>query len=185
MLNLDQIKQAYELKQNDMTIKEMTEKLNSNVNEITYSLNTYSLLKEDQEKKDKFAISQLDTENLNNEYININKEKEDLELEKKKLLEREAFVKLFTKNIIYKYKSKDLSLEQRYKKLVAQNIKKNMDIVQENFNLYFDLQKEIKEKIDIQQDYSNQKYLLKFKYIFVFLFGFTCSVVSYIIYTNI
>jgi len=171
MLNLDQIKQAYELKQNDMTIKEMTEKLNSNVNEITYSLNTYSLLKEDQEKKDKFAISQLDTENLNNEYININKEKEDLELEKKKLLEREAFVKLFTKNIIYKYKSKDLSLEQRYKKLVAQNIKKNMDIVQENFNLYFDLQKEIKEKIDIQQDYSNQKYLLKFKYIFVFLFG--------------
>jgi len=182
MLNLAQIKQAYELKLQKLNTRDIATTLKCAPIEITYSINAYNLFKEDQEKKDDFAISQLDTEKLNDEYTNINKEKEDLELEKKRLIDREAFVRLFVKNIIYKYKSKDKSLEERYKKLVAQNTEKNKDIVKENFNLYFDLQKVVKEKLDMQEQFNKYKSLIKFKYIGLFFSGCIFGIWSVIIY---
>lgn len=188
MLSLEQIKKAYQLKQDKKTIREIATTLQiKNNSEISHSLNAYVLTKEYYEKiiqntqedggsiKDKIAK---EFEKIDSEYESINKQN-------KKLLEREAWLKLFTKNIIYKYKSKDKDLLQRIKKYKEQIDSEAKQIKDENFSLYFDLQKEIKEKLDLKEQLENIKFLIKFKYIFMFFSGGIFTILVLILYKNL
>lgn len=190
MLNLDQIKRAYELKQNDTKVRDIALELKTNHSEISHSLNTYKLMLEEftckeQNLKDKIAPGTDEKKKIQEEYKNIDVEHEKLQEQTKKLFEREAWIKLFVKNILYKYKAKEKELKEQMQRYKQELDKKYKNIEEENFSYYFDLQKETKEKTEVLQQRDKERVLVKFHLVLAFSSGALITVLGFILWKNI
>jgi len=183
MLTLEQIKKAYQLKQNGKNQREIAEEIGIKSNaEISHSINTYILTKEYYEKIIHATNgTQTDINITKREWELLDKEKEALHVKKQKALERESWVKLFVKNIIYKYKLKDKQLKEQLERYEQEFIKKHKDIEQENFSLYFDLQKEIKNKLEVMQTFKRYKFYTKFMIFSAFFTGAVFTIIVLIL----
>jgi len=124
-------------------------------------------------KYEAFKQAQEKIDNNTDKYTaQIKQREQELQEWEQRLKEEEAFVKLFTKNIIYKYTDKNKRLDEKYKKWVDIEREETKTLKEEHFAATFNLQKEIKEKLDAQQDLEICKYKAKWNYITSFLAGF-------------
>ncbi len=184
MLNLDQLKQAYDLKSQKVNTRDIAKTFECVPSEISYSLNVYELCKNYYEQiiRSTVAPGEEEKEKFRAEYKKIDALHVELKEQEEKLLEREAWMKLFVKNIIYKYKEKDKNLKQQMKKYKRDIDIQTKDTKEENFSLYFDLQKEVKEKLDLKEQLEKYKFLIKFKFIALFFLGCIFGIGSVILY---
>jgi len=173
MLNKEQIFKAVELKKEGKSLREIEEILHCNKMELSFTLNTYNILKEEFDnrlEKYKEKVNTIDTSS-GYEVKQLQKQKEEFEEEKQKWLEREAWGKLFVKNIIYKYRNKDINLQKKYKKYVALHTNKIKTLKEEHFTAWADLQACVKQRLDLQQELKNTKILCRIKYFMYILLG--------------
>ena len=189
MLNLDQIKRAYKLSQDGVKRREIAEELKANQNEISHVLNVYKLMLEEftckeQNFKDKIAPGVEEKKRIREEYDKLDAEHNRLQEQSKKMLEREAWVKIFVKNIIYKYKSKERELKEQMKRYKQELDKKSKNIEEENFSYYFDLQKETKEKLEVLEQRDKERVLVNFHLVLAFTGGALITVLGFILWKN-
>ena len=184
MLNLDQLKQAYDLKSQKTNTRDIAKTLECPGSEISYSLNAYELCRNYYEQivRSTVAPGKDEKEKLKAEYGKLDALHVELKEQEAKLLEREAWMKLFVKNIIYKYKDKDKNLKQQMKKYKRDIDIQTKDTKEENFSLYFDLQKEVKEKLDLKEQLEKYEFSIKSKFIVLFFLGCIFGVGSVILY---
>ena len=173
MLNEKEILKAIELQREGKTRREIANILESNINEINYTINSYKILDQIYAKKYEALKNTVTTiENGTEIYTSQIQEKEkDLQEWEQKLLEREAGVKLFTKNIIYKYRVKNQNLTKKFEKWIQMQHEETKTLKEEHFAATFNLQKEIREKLDIQQQLQLYKYNVKWNYFIFLLLG--------------
>ena len=183
MLNEKEILKAIELQREGKTIREISETLNTNRSEINYTVNAYKIIdqiyaKKHEALKNKVTVLDNGTEIYTSQ---IQEKEKELQEWEQKLLEREAWIRLFTKNIIYKYRVKNQNLTKKYEKFIQIKQEEMKALKEEHFAATFNLQKEIKEKLDTLQEFDNYKYLNIYKYTILFLLG----IVSGILFTII
>ncbi len=177
MLNEKEVFKAIELQKEGKSIRAIAKEIKCTIPEISYTLNSYKILENIYSKKIEAVKNKVTNIDINAEIYTsemIEKEKKLQEWENK-LFEEEAMVKLFTKNIIYKYRVKNENFNKKYKKWIQIQHEETKTLKEEHFAATFNLHKEIKEKLDILQDFNNYKFLAKYKYIIFFLLGMASS----------
>lgn len=184
MISLKKLEQAYKMLQEGKSKSQISKDLNINRMELIHKLDIYQQIKDKFDKQLEAIKSKIITadEAENIKSSRIKKIEEELREWEQKLLEREAWVKLFTKNIIYKYRVKNQNLEKRYEKYVLSFKDEMKTLKEEHFASWANLQKEIKEKLDAQQELQNYKFFAKMKYIIFFgaggVFGLILLIIS-------
>jgi len=167
MLNKKEILEVIKLSQKGLARRDIANKFKSSIPEITYTINVYNLLCKNKSLTD---------ENLTKIDEKLKEEWDQLQEQKKYLLEKEAFIKLFAKNIIYKYKNKERSIKEKYNKKYNSFKIYIDDLKDTNFALEFDLRKVTKEKIDIEQEYNNYKIVKKINSVIAFSLGIIIAI---------
>ncbi len=173
MITIKQLDEAYKMHREGKPKSVISKELKVNRTELSQKLAIYKELKDRFNKQLEAIKSKVITadeaQDIKSSRIkNIEKELQEWE---QKLIEREAEVDLFTKNIIYKYRVKDQNLNKRYEKWVLSFKDEIKTLKKEHFACWANLQKEIKEKLDAQQELQNYKFMTKFRYIIFFGLG--------------